>query len=88
TGGRFRVSEDGRTITDSRPVFPASAQESAHTLHFSYTLPYDGDVTIEQVFPYLVEGELDVLIQQEGLSVDGDGFQSRGSRMIAEGVFS
>ncbi|MDX2078376.1 MAG: c-type cytochrome [bacterium] len=88
TGGRFRVSEDGRTITDSRPVFPASAQESAHTLHFSYTLPYDGDVTIEQTFPYLVEGELDVLIQQEGLSVDGAGFQSRGSRMIAEGVFS
>ncbi|MCU0479846.1 MAG: c-type cytochrome [Anaerolineae bacterium] len=88
TGGRFRVSEDGRTVTDTRPVFPQSAQTSAHTLHFAYTVPYDGDVTLEQTFPYLVEGELDVLIQQKGISVDGDGFQSRGSRMIAEGVFS
>ncbi len=88
TGGRFTLSEDGRTVTDSRPVFPQTAQESAHTLHFAYTIPYDGDVTIEQTFPYLVEGELDVLIQQNGLSVDGEGFQSRGSKMIAEGVFA
>ena len=88
TGGRFTLSEDGRTVTDSRPVFPQTAQETAHTLHFAYTIPYDGDVTIEQTFPYLVEAELDVLIQQNGLSVDGEGFQSRGSKMIAEGVFS
>jgi mono/diheme cytochrome c family protein len=88
TGGRFRLSDDGRTVTDSRPVFPLASQETAHTLHFAYSLPYDGDVTIEQTFPYLVDGELDVLIQQDGLSVDGDGFQSRGSRMIAEGIFA
>jgi len=88
TGGRFSLSDDGRTVTDSRPVFPLASQETPHILHFAYSLPYDGDVSIEQTFPYLVDGELDVLIQQDGLSVDGDGFQSRGSRMIAEGIFA
>lgn len=84
----FQLSEDGRTATSILPVFPQSFSEEPHTLHFAYSLPYDGDVTLAQTFPYLVEGELEVLIQQNGLSVDGDGFQSRGSRMIAEGVFA
>ena len=84
----FQLSEDGRTATSILPVFPQSFSEEPHALHFAYSLPYDGDVTLVQTFPYLVQGELEVLIQQNGISVDGDGFQSRGSKMIAEGVFA
>ncbi len=84
----FQLSEDGRTAISILPVFPQTFSEEPHTLHYAYSLPYDGDVTISQTFPYLVEGELEVLIQQNGISVDGDGFQSRGSKMIAEGVFA
>lgn len=84
----FQLSEDGRTATSILPVFPQTFSEEPHTLHFAYSLPYDGDVTLAQTFPYLVQGELEILIQQNGISVDGDGFQSRGTKMIAEGVFA
>lgn len=84
----FQLSEDGRTATSIYPVFPQSFSPEPHRVHFAYSLPYDGDVTLAQTFPYLVQGDLEVLIQQNGLSVDGEGFQSRGSKMIAEGVFA
>jgi hypothetical protein len=71
---RFLASEDGRQMIDTAPVLPGEA----HTLHVLYTLPYGGAATVSHVIEYPLLNGFQVVIDNPGLSVTGDGIEPLG----------
>jgi hypothetical protein len=61
-------------FVDARPVLPGS---SSLQVLYSFQLPYDGDLDFEQTMLYPV-GEVDVLVGDTGLTLEGEQFQDRG----------
>lgn len=81
---RFVPSADGRQLIDTAPVLPGEA----HTLHVLYTLPYGGAATISHVVDYPLLNGFQVIIDNPGLTVSGDGIEpiGGGSGGMAFGV--
>jgi mono/diheme cytochrome c family protein len=56
-GQRLTVSEDGRTITDTRAVFP----NADHSFMIAYEMPIGDTLLIELALDYALEGDVEML---------------------------
>lgn len=66
---RYRLTEDRRTVLDTYPVLP----DDEHYVQFSYSLPFDQTVTINQPIDYAVAGSTEFYIENRHLSLQGNG---------------
>ncbi|MEZ4670588.1 MAG: c-type cytochrome [Anaerolineae bacterium] len=78
SGSGYLVSADGTQITDTQPVFPGAA----HVMHVAYSLPYADSAEIDQLVDYRLNGQVEVMVGTDGLSVTGDGFAGLGARQL------
>lgn len=74
--GRYEMSSDGRTISDTIPLLPGDTQ----VMHLAYTLPYTDQLEVSQPLPYALASGFEVLVDDPGLTVSGEGLASLGSR--------
>lgn len=62
---RVKLSEDARTVYDTRPVLPGEQ----HMLHTVYAMPPEAD--IRQSFDYPLEGFIEIYVGSEAIGIDG-----------------
>lgn len=69
-GTGYHISADGLTITDTRAVVPGQT----HTMHVTFTLPYDAAMTngVVQSFLYPFSGDYEVALGTPGITLLGD----------------
>ena len=80
---RYRLSDDQTTVTDTAPVLPGSG----HIMHVIYSLPYSGDLQIEQALFYPVEGAVRLLVTPDTLSVNSDMLPAIGPQTLRNTTF-
>ncbi|MFQ3566590.1 MAG: carboxypeptidase-like regulatory domain-containing protein [Aggregatilineales bacterium] len=78
---RYRFSEDGRVVFDTRPVIPGQP----HTVHLIYALPYDGELSITRTLDYPLLNGFEILNDMPGVRVSGAGIVPLGGRSTALG---
>ncbi len=78
SGGSYLVSADGTEVSDVQPVLPGNA----HVMHVAFTLPYSGTATIAQTLDYALNGQVEVLLDGDGLTVSGTGMSALGTRQL------
>lgn len=78
--GRFVYNDNA--VFDTRPVIP----NSEHSFNLVYTVPFDGDVTIRQSFPYDFFGPYEAYVDSTLLRVNAEGWQTLTDPQILEGV--
>lgn len=78
TQSRYVVSEDGRTVTDTALVLPGEG----HILHLLYTLPYTGELQLEQPVNYAVEGPVRLLVTPGTIAVSSPQLPSIGPQTL------
>lgn len=83
SGGSYLISPDGTEISDTQPVFPGEA----HVMHIAFTVPYDGQATVDQPITYALEGQVEVMVGSEGMSVSGDGIATLGTRQLGDSTY-
>jgi hypothetical protein len=67
TNPRYVIAADGQAILDTSPVLP----QREHLINISYSLPYAGQASIDQIVPIRFEGPLRVLaISETGVISD------------------
>jgi mono/diheme cytochrome c family protein len=76
----YIISSDETLITSTRPVLPGRSQ----AMHLAYSLPYGQLATIDQVFDYPLNGEVEVAVTTEGLVLTGEGFAELGPVAFGE----
>jgi mono/diheme cytochrome c family protein len=81
--GNYLTSDDRTEVWDTRPVLPGES----HVMHIAYALPYSGNISIEQAVDYAVNGQVEVLVANNGLSVSGEGLALVGTRQLGEGIY-
>ncbi len=79
-GGAYRVSADGRTITDTDPVLPGER----HLMHLAYTLPYSDRAEIVQSLPFPIAGRVEVMLATAGLSLSADDLTAQEARTMGQ----
>lgn len=91
SGGSYIVSADGREITDTQPVLPGES----HVMHVAFTVPYNGQATIDQPLDYALDGQVEIMAGSSDMSISGDGISTLGTRQMGSssyvsygGVFS
>lgn len=67
---RNTLSEDGRQIYSTRPVMPGET----YIMHLAYSMPYEQPVSIDQMLDYPLDGNVDVVVATQNLTLAGDGF--------------
>lgn len=75
---RFSFDSTAQYIYDTRPVVPFTE----HNFHLIYTVPFDGSVTVNQLFDYAFTGPYEVYVDSEKLSLSADGWQDLGTQTI------
>ncbi len=65
---RYSISADGAFITDTKPVLPGDS----HSIHVVYSLPYREGMTIEQLVNYPVDGNVELQVSPETISVSAN----------------
>lgn len=78
TQSRYTVSGDGRTVTDTALVLPGEG----HILHLLYTLPYTGELQIEQPVSYAVEGPVRLLVTPGTVAINSPQLPSIGPQTL------
>ncbi len=81
SGGSYLV--DGAEVTDTQPVLPGSP----HVMHLAFTLPYNGQVSISQPLEYALDGQVEVMIGDNTMSVSGDGISTLGTRQLGNSTY-
>lgn len=79
---RYIVSDDGQVVMDTRAVIPGEP----HTVHVSYTIPYDGSATLNQQMPYPLAGTMSVFIATNGLTLESEQIEALGLQMMGSTV--
>lgn len=81
--GRYFVLEEDFAYMDTAMVRPGAE----HFTTVSYVLPYEDDAIIEYPVNYDMEGISRILIEDEEMSLEGEGFDFEGPQTISERVF-
>src|SRR5690606_20230645 len=80
---RYVISSDGSTVIDTAPVLPGDG----HIIHVIYSLPYNGDLTLEQPILYDVVGEVRFLTSPDSLTVGGDQVVPTGPQALGNNTY-
>jgi len=64
---RYAMSDDGRTVYDTRPVMPGGD----HVMHMTYRLPYEDAYELNQTLDYPIEGFVEAYLPA-GMSLTSD----------------
>ncbi len=83
SSGTYKLSADGTEVVDSEPVLPGSP----HLMHLGYSLPYTGQISIEQALGYALSGKVQLMIASNGLSIAGDQFAPTGSTQMGNQTY-
>jgi hypothetical protein len=83
SGGSYLISADGTQVTDTEPIMPGSS----HVMHLAFTLPYSGSASIEQSVDYPLNGQVEVMLGSDGLSINGEGFAELGTRQLGDRTY-
>jgi len=78
SGGSYLVSSDGMDIADTQPVLPGDS----HVMHVAFTAPYSGTADFAQTLDYPLNGQVEVLVDNSGISVSGSGISALGTRQL------
>ena len=83
SSGKYKLSADGTQVFDTEPVMPGSP----HIMHLGYTLPYTGQMSIDQPIDYALNGKVQVMVANQGLSITGDQFVSLGTSQLGSQTY-
>ncbi len=83
SSGKYKLSADGTQVVDTEPVMPGSP----HLMHLGYTLPYTGQMSIDQPIDYALNGKVQIMVANKGLSITGDQFASLGSSQLGSQTY-
>ncbi len=83
SGGKYKLSADGTQVVDTEPVLPGNS----HLMHLGYTLPYSGEMSIDQPIDYPLNGKVQVMVANKGLSVTGDQFAALGASQLGSQTY-
>ncbi|MBI5669225.1 MAG: c-type cytochrome [Chloroflexi bacterium] len=75
---RYVIADDGSSVTDTAPVLPGEG----HILHLLYTMPYTGDLTIEQPVRFAVNGPVRLLVTPESVAITSSQLPSIGPQTL------
>lgn len=78
TQERYVIADDNSSVTDTAPVLPGEG----HILHLLYTLPYTGDLAIEQPVSFAVDGPVRLLVTPESVAVTSAQLPSIGPQTL------
>lgn len=76
---RYVVSQDGRTVVDTAPVLPGEQ----HIAHVVYSLPYSGDLSVDQPMSYSVQGPVRLLVTPQSVKIVSDQLPSLGAQALS-----
>lgn len=65
---RYRVVSGGNMVKDTYPVRP----QEPHTIHIAYSMPYESGMTVRKMLNYPLDGSIDVMVNDNGVSVASD----------------
>jgi hypothetical protein len=80
---RYVIAPDGSAVIDTVPVLPGNG----HIMHVIYSLPYNGDLTLEQPILYAVEGEVRYLTAPETLNIVSDQVVATGAQTLGNNSY-
>ncbi len=83
SNGKYKLSPDGTEVFDTEPVMPGNP----HIMHLGYSLPYTGQMSIEQPIDYALNGKVQVMVANKGLSISGDQFASLGASQLGSQTY-
>ncbi|MBK8027088.1 MAG: c-type cytochrome [Chloroflexi bacterium] len=69
----YRVSADGMQIFDTRPLVPGQRR----IMHLGYQLPYGSSAGVDQGLDYLLEGPVDVVLVNNGLTLASEALSAQ-----------
>jgi mono/diheme cytochrome c family protein len=78
TNARYTIGADGHSVIDTAPVLPGQS----YLFQMVYTLPYRGDIQVEQPVPYPVSGAYRLLVNIPGGTVRSDLLKALGPQPI------
>lgn len=58
SSGKYKLSADGTQVVDTR----SRSCPAAHIMHLGYTLPYTGQMSIDQPIDYALNGKVQVMV--------------------------
>ncbi len=76
---RYTIGADGHSVIDTAPVLPGQS----YIFQMVYTLPYRGDIQVEQTMPYPLNGAYRLLVNVAGATVSSDGLESLGAQELS-----
>jgi mono/diheme cytochrome c family protein len=79
TNARYTIGADGHSVVDTAPVLPGQS----YIFQMTYTLPYRGDVRVQQTVPYPLSGAYRLLADVPGGSVTSDTLTSLGPQELS-----
>ena len=56
-------------------------------MHLGYTLPYSGEMSIDQPIDYPLNGRVQVMVANNGLSITGDQFAALGASQLGSQTY-
>lgn len=84
SGGAYQVSTDGSEVADTQAVLPGDA----HVMHLVYTLPDSGTATVAQALNYPLNGQLEIMVPSDTLTVSGTDIGTLGTRQMGDRTFT
>lgn len=83
SSGKYKLSADGTEVFDTEPVMPGNP----HLMHLGYSLPYTGQMSIDQPITYALNGKVQVMVANKGLSISGDQFTALGASQLGSQTY-
>ncbi len=80
---RYVLSADGLTVTDTAPVMP----DEQHIIQFIYSIPYTGELRIEQPIDYAVQGPIRLLVTPDSIKVTSAQMAPLGPQTIRDQTY-
>ena len=84
SGGSYQLSADGSEISDTQPVLPGDE----HVMHLVFTIPTSGTVSLAQSLSYPLNGQLEIMVPSDTLSVSGSEISTLGTRQMGDRSFT
>ncbi|MEP6985775.1 MAG: hypothetical protein ABI970_09265, partial [Chloroflexota bacterium] len=79
SNSRYTIGADGHSVIDTAPVLPGQS----YIFQMVYSLPYRGDIQVEQTVPYTLSGAYRLLVNLPGATVTSDLLKSLGPQDLS-----
>ncbi|MBA3868284.1 MAG: cytochrome c [Anaerolineae bacterium] len=79
SNSRYTIGADGHSVIDTAPVLPGQS----YIFQMVYSLPYRGDIQVEQTVPYTLSGAYRLLVNLPGATVTSDLLKSLGPQELS-----